>query len=161
MGLIVFIIAVAAAYFVWKKSVPFYIRKGNSERLSQWGGASVSLIVFMLILSVGLPMTSSDASTSNQNHMSNSREITRQELGDKWPFTYDKAVITCYKEKDIKLPVVKVNGKNYGLTGFADNLYGTQDINAINEVWLKDEDKGQGIYLDLSSITNETLKLCQ
>lgn len=90
----------------------------------------------------------------------NSKEVTKKEFGIQWPFTYDTATLTCYQDGDIKSPVVTVNGKRYGLTGFADNKYGASDINAINEVWVKRSD-GSGLMVDLGPITKAALELCK
>ena len=77
----------------------------------------------------------------------------------KWPFSYDEAILKCYKDDVGEAPLVVINGKSYGLTGYADNMYGAKDINAINEVWLKDE--SSGLMIDLGPITDEAKTLCR
>ena len=87
------------------------------------------------------------------------RDITKSELGDKWPFKFDNAIISCYKDNIAIMPVVTVNKKSYGLTGWADTRYGQEDINSMNEIWLKDPKK-EGLYIDLSLITKKASELC-
>lgn len=89
----------------------------------------------------------------------NSKEIKKSEYGNKWAFTTDTAKLICYKDGDTNSPVVVVDGKPYGLTGFADGEHGQSDINAINAVWLKD--RTTGLNVDLSPFTKEALKLCE
>jgi hypothetical protein len=89
----------------------------------------------------------------------NDKKIYKKDYGDKWAFTSDEAVLVCHNDNDIKSPVVVINSKPYGLTGFADGQYGQSDINAINAVWLKD--KTTGLNVDLGTFTKEALKLCE
>ena len=88
-----------------------------------------------------------------------SKEINKSDYANKWAFTSDTVTLKCYKDNDINSPVVIVDGKKYGLTGFADNLHGQSDINAINAVWLKD--KSTGANVDLGTFTKEALELCK
>ncbi|MEO1927580.1 MAG: DUF2511 domain-containing protein [Nautiliaceae bacterium] len=88
------------------------------------------------------------------------RTITKKELGIYWPFkNADKAIIKCYKDGDIKAPVVVVNGKAYGLTGYADMHYGQNDLKAINKIWA-DDPRIKGLKVDLGPITKKALELC-
>ena len=88
------------------------------------------------------------------------RTITKKELGIYWPFkNADKAIIKCYKDGDIKAPVVVVNGKAYGLTGYADMHYGQDDLKAINKIWA-DDPRIKGLKVDLGPITEKALELC-
>lgn len=90
------------------------------------------------------------------------KKITAQEYGGKWAFTSNEATIKCYKDGDIKAPVVVINGVSYGLTGYADAKYGQNDVKALNEHWKKDTRVGrEGLMIDLGAITNDANKLCE
>ncbi|MCK9332757.1 MAG: YebY family protein [Candidatus Cloacimonetes bacterium] len=90
------------------------------------------------------------------------KKITEQEYGEKWAFTSAEASLRCYKDGDIKAPVVVLDGKSYGLTGFADAKYGQNDVNALNPYWKKDTRAGkEGLRVDLGTITNDANKLCE
>jgi RNA polymerase subunit RPABC4/transcription elongation factor Spt4 len=89
----------------------------------------------------------------------NDKHIYKKDYGDKWAFTVDEATLVCYKDNDIKSPVIVLDGKAFGLTGFADNIHGQKNLNAINQYWLKDEKLG--INKDLGIFTKEALKLCE
>ncbi len=92
----------------------------------------------------------------------NEKTITAKEYGDKWSFTADTAVIKCYKDGDIKAPVVIINGKPYGLTGYADAKYGQNDVSALNEYLLKDNRPGrEGMMIDIGTITSDANNLCE
>jgi RNA polymerase subunit RPABC4/transcription elongation factor Spt4 len=91
----------------------------------------------------------------------NERKITKAEYGDKWAFTYEKAVLKCYKDGDIKSPIIELNGIPYGLTGFADNKYGQGDLNALNKYWLEDTSPYmKGTHISVGIFTDDALKLC-
>jgi len=92
----------------------------------------------------------------------NEKKITKEEYGDKWAFTYDEAVLKCYKDGDIKSPVIELNGIPYGLTGFADNKYGQSDLNALNKYWLEDtRPYMKGTHISISIFSEDALKLCK
>ncbi|SFP61632.1 DUF2511 domain-containing protein [Hydrogenimonas thermophila] len=85
--------------------------------------------------------------------------VTKKEFGDKWPLKTDKAIIKCYVDDVGKAPVVIVNGKAYGLTGYADMHYGQNDLKALNEVWA-DNPKIKGLKMDLGYLTEKAKELC-
>jgi CRISPR/Cas system-associated endoribonuclease Cas2 len=84
--------------------------------------------------------------------------IHKAEYGTKWAITTDTATLKCYNDNGIKSPVIIVDGVTYGLTGFADNKYGQSDLKAFHKIWLKDNTTGANI--NLSSFTDDALKLC-
>ncbi len=88
-----------------------------------------------------------------------SKTIYKKDYCVKWAFTTDEAILKCYKDGDIVSPVIELDGKNFGLTGFADNKYGQSDINAINSYWL-DHSEYKGMKQDLGIFTAEAKKLC-
>lgn len=96
------------------------------------------------------------------NNQQNERKITKAEYGDKWAFTHDEAVLKCYKDGDIKSPVIEINSIPYGLTGFAEHKYGQSDINALNKYLLKDtRPYMEGLHIDIGIFTDDALKLCK
>lgn len=152
MEIVILLVAALAAVFVWKKVSSFYISSGQKKVLAHFGGGAMAFFVFVAIITI----------TTLSNDEEQKSIITKQELGDKWPFTYDSAELECFVDNGIKSPLVTVNGKRYGLTGFADNMYGAGNIDAINAVWLENKDyQGQGLYVDLGPVTNRALALCE
>ncbi len=92
----------------------------------------------------------------------NELKITKSEYGDKWAFTYDEAVLKCYKDGDIKSPVIELNGIPYGLTGFADNKYGQSDLNALKKYWIENKQPYmEGTYISIGVFSDDALKLCK
>jgi hypothetical protein len=89
-----------------------------------------------------------------------SLDVTPSSLEKKWPFTSNTATLKCYVDGDIESPVVIIEKKTYGLTGFADNKYGQSNINELNKVWLF-ENKAQGIRVNLSEVTSIARDLCK
>lgn len=109
---------------------------------------SVSVILFFIFIGIN-----SDKVENKQVKI-----IHKAEYGKNWAITSDTATLKCYKDNDIKSPVIIVNGVTYGLTGFADKKYGQSDLKAFNKIWLKDKETGANI--NLSSFTQDALKLC-
>ena len=57
-------------------------------------------------------------------------DITRMELGDKWPFSVDSGKLECIQDA----VVFHANGKVYAVNGFAE----TMGYDAIDEIWVED-----------------------
>ncbi|WP_052502798.1 DUF2511 domain-containing protein [Halarcobacter anaerophilus] len=90
------------------------------------------------------------------------KKVTQDEFGEKWAFTVEEATLGCYKDGDTKAPVVVIDGKSYGLTGYADAKYGQNNLNALDKFWKKDTRAGrEGMKIDLSAVTREANKLCE
>ncbi len=87
------------------------------------------------------------------------KEIHKSQYGQAWAFTSDMATLKCYNDNDTKSPVIIIDGKSYGLTGFADNLHGQSDTDAFNAVWL-DDPTMQGMKVNVNIFTKEALQLC-
>lgn len=155
MELIIFIVATTAWFFTWKQLSKMYISKGHNKAISHFGAASLGFFIFVFIIILALPSQPED-SQGKSKHV-----VTQKDLGDKWPFTYTQATLECFTDNDIKSPLVTVNGTRYGLTGFADSMYGVGDINAINAIWLEDKDMGEGVHVNLGPITKKALELCK
>lgn len=90
----------------------------------------------------------------------NTKVINKSEVKEKWPFTVDKVTLKCYKENDIEMPVVIIEDKTYGLTGFADNIHGQKDINALNKYWLENKEI-KNTRVSISEISKISLSLCK
>jgi len=115
--------------------------------------SKVLVFMFVLLFSGCETLTPADERVQSQ-------EAIVMEKGYKstWPFTVDMVILKCYRVKDIDAPVVVLNGKQYGLTGFADGLYGQNDTNALNPFWRKGM---YGLRVDLQSMTQDALALCE
>jgi|LGVE01.1.fsa_nt_gb hypothetical protein len=61
------------------------------------------------------------------------REVSKEEFGEQWPFTVGSGRVECVKELAF---VFKVNGKTYGLNGFADS-WGISNAD-LKDIWLRD-----------------------
>lgn len=57
-------------------------------------------------------------------------EITRMELGDKWPFSVGSGKLECIQDA----VVFHANGKVYAVNGFAKS----KGYDAIDEIWVED-----------------------
>lgn len=88
------------------------------------------------------------------------KTIYKKDYGDKWAFKSDSAILKCYKDGDIKSPVVIVDDIPYGLTGFADNKYGQSNLNAFKSVWLKDKNNA-GLMVSTGLFQKEATELCE
>jgi hypothetical protein len=110
----------------------------------------ISASIVLLFILIGLSGGDSDNKQSKTIH--------KAEYGTKWAITTDTATLKCYNDNGIKSPVIIVDGITYGLTGFADNKYGQSNLKAFHKVWLKDNNTGANI--NLSSFTDDALKLC-
>jgi|GEM_PF-2082265 len=121
------------------------LKKDNIKKYLGWG---IAIIIFLFLV---LP--------SDGTNKSNKKVITPQSLTKEWPFTVNEAVLKCYIDNGIKSPVVEINGTPYGLTGFADNLHGQSNINALNK-FIRRNPNIKGTRIDIGEVTKEALKLC-
>lgn len=92
---------------------------------------------------------------------SNEKTIYKKDYGEKWAFTTDEAKLICVKDDVANMPLIRIEGRNFGLTGYADNRLGQGDINALYKYWLKDEAMGKGVYKDLDPFMKEAKALCE
>jgi hypothetical protein len=117
-------------------------------------GKRNKIIITIIILSIFILASLSGAE--------NGLKITKAEYGDKWAFIYDEAVLKCYKDDDIKSPVIELKGIPYGLTGFADNKYGQSDLNALKKYWIENAQPFKiGTYISVGVFSDDALKLCK
>jgi RNA polymerase subunit RPABC4/transcription elongation factor Spt4 len=89
------------------------------------------------------------------------KTIYKADYGDRWAFTTDEAKLACFVDEVGISPVIILDGKRFGLTGYADNKYGQGDLNAINKYLLKDKSIRSGVYKDLGIFTREAKALCE
>jgi hypothetical protein len=81
--------------------------------------------------------------------------VTREELGDKWPFTVDSGVIAC----DGDAVTFTAEGVTYAVNGTATAREMGIDINAI---WAENPGMpGTGLKIDISPIINRGLEMCR
>jgi len=89
--------------------------------------------------------------------------VTKEEYGDAWAFTKDSAVLKCYKDTIAVMPVVVIDKKPYGLTGWADAMHGQGsiglDMDNFNTVWLKNPDDNTS-RIDISPFKKRAEEIC-
>ncbi len=113
----------------------------------------LGFVVISIVIAIFMSFGDDDVSRAN------SKVINKQDYGEKWAFTTDTAILKCYNDDGIESPVIILDGKQFGLTGFADSMHGQNNINAINKYWLRNEKLG--INKDLGIFTEEALELCK
>lgn len=110
----------------------------------------------------------------------NEKNISKQEFGEKWPFTVDKGLIQCVQYEidglapDLTKGVIFIeDGKTYGVNGTAKSqgkTLGYEDILLIlnDDLKMKEEamrlgasEKDATVKMDISPILDEGLKLCE
>lgn len=84
-----------------------------------------------------------------------SLEVTKQDFGNNWPFTEDKATLSCFKDL---LPVASINGKNYGLTGMAKSL-GHIPLTPDTPIWRNNPETGAKV--SLYAVSEKARSLCK
>ena len=119
----------------------------------------LSVLVVIFIIAIIVSFNNQDKKDDKPTYKE--RVITQKELKNKWPLTVDKAIIRCYKDESEEAPVVIIEGYPFGLTGWADIQYGQKNTKALNRYWKKDTSNNLGLYIDLSTLTDEALKLCK
>jgi hypothetical protein len=95
-----------------------------------------------ILMVIGTLVSCSDGTTTG-------RKITKQELGNSWPFSVDEGIIGC----ENSAIYFEANDKKYPINGVAKSIY----MNDINEIWLLDDElnkieKTQMWRKDLSKI---------
>jgi hypothetical protein len=64
--------------------------------------------------------------------LTSGKKITKQELGNSWPFTVDEGIIGC----ENSAIYFETNGTKYPINHAAKSVYTTD----INEIWLLDDE---------------------
>jgi len=86
--------------------------------------------------------------------------IYEKNYGDKWAFTFDRAVIICDRQAAfITDPMTDIT---YPLNGLAKTRIKASGKTAgnLDDVW-KDDPSPYGVKIDLSPFIDKTLKLCE
>ncbi len=86
---------------------------------------------------------------------STGREVTRQEFGDRWPFTVERGVVICLVGH---VAVFRAGGVTYALNGLARQRGGYADIRPI---WLDDPEYPGLLKVSLGPILDAALDLCK
>jgi hypothetical protein len=79
--------------------------------------------------------------------------VTREQFGEKWPLTVDRAYVGCVIGR---LALIKINGKTYGLTGAAR----AQGYPPLDNLW-RDNPDLPGAKVTISPLTELALKQCK
>jgi hypothetical protein len=123
--------------------------------------ASISLAVLMLYLTgcSDSPSTSSTAGGEVSDLPENTVKVTRQDFGDKWPFTVNEGELGC-KQTDIGQALLfKTGGVSYAINGTALTKRMGVDIHEGN-VWAADPKDGS-LKKDISPIIDKAREACR
>ena len=85
--------------------------------------------------------------------------LTKQKLGNAWPFTTESAVVGCESGR----LYVLTNGQKYALNGSATGARtpdGKKMYGDLDEVWLPDPANGPGGHKSLTAVMDAAQKEC-
>lgn len=86
--------------------------------------------------------------------------VSRADLGDDWPLTVEKAVVSCEPFTDsVHLPIVKVGDVEYGLTGQAVTQ-GYTELADDDPVWA-DNPRIDGAKVNIGPLRDHALGMCE
>lgn len=91
--------------------------------------------------------------------------ISKEQFGDKWPFTVERGILQC---KEGKVILFHANGKVYSVNGKADGLAKSRGYHDIREIWKNNPeyskffapDDPEHPKINIGPIIEEGLKLC-
>ncbi len=112
----------------------------------------------------GLPNNSSPTkskSSSNSEKQARMMKISKQMLGDEYPFTVSEGILSCNDEPNAVLFVV--GSTIYAVNGTAKSLKnssGEKRYKPIDEIWA-DNPKIKGTKVDVGKVIELGLELCQ
>lgn len=124
----------------------------------------------------------SDPSANTEKSLNNSKEISSNNLGARWPFKVEKGVVHCIQYEvqgispnDIQGVIFEANGKTYAINGVAESRSNEFGYSNIEEIWLFDDKHTQELIdmgvsqeeaekvkvrISIAPIIEEGLKLC-
>jgi hypothetical protein len=106
----------------------------------------------------GNSQTRAAESSKTEPALSPSEEkITKQEFGDKWPFTVGEGVLSCRGANGTGQVLFTANSKTYAVNGLAR---GTKMYASADEIWA-DNPFGPGPKKDIGPVIERGLKLCR
>lgn len=85
----------------------------------------------------------------------NQEEVTRQQMGAKWPFTVERGILSCNRE-DGEIVFI-IGDKTYAIN---DKAKKSKRHGALENIWA-DKQAIKNAKLDLSALLEKALKLCQ
>ena len=87
-------------------------------------------------------------------------ELTKEQLGDKWPFTVPVVTVGC---DGIGTYVETPDGRQFALNGSAGGFRGPDGQKKylnLDEIWLLDATNGPGGHKDLTAVIDAAQKQC-
>jgi hypothetical protein len=104
------------------------------------------------------PSQSGSPTTTGSGLSASEAKITKQEFGDKWPFTVDEGILACKGTSSFGEVTFTANGKTYAVNGAAR---GTKKYIPADEIWADNPSPLGGPKKDIGPIIERGLKLCR
>jgi hypothetical protein len=80
--------------------------------------------------------------------------VTKEEYGDRWPFTVDEGYLDCVGFKEV---ILRVGRKEYGLSGQA---VGTEKYLDVDAIW-KEDPQMKGTKIPINPLVQKGMSICK
>lgn len=125
----------------------FVLGCGGGGALSNSGGRQ----------NVNAQAGSGEAAKAERSLLPSEAEVSREELGAKWPLTVDRGVLSCNGSNGVGQVIFTAGGKTYAVNGLAR---GMKKYPPVDEIWA-DNPSGPGPKKDIGPLIDRGLKLCR
>lgn len=127
------------------------VRGGTAK---SWVLSARALTLLVLLAAVACTSDSTLVDGGSKDSLSsNEASMSRTDLGDDWPLTVDKGVVSCEGAGEVYFTA---HGTRFAVNGLALGADTAPDIDAI---WAKDPDI-KGLKIDIGPIIDRGLALC-
>lgn len=114
------------------------------------------LLATLLLLVTGC---GGEANESGDGLADNEKQVSRENMGKRWPLKVDGGVLRCDgADRTGAVVFVTEDGTEYAVNGLAKSDDSLADIRPI---WANDRELGMGLKKDIGPLIDQGLTLCQ
>ena len=116
------------------------------------------LVVVPILIAICVAIFGEPAGVNVTSDKYGGVRITRDEYGEKWPFTVDEGILNCEIASAV---VLRVGGTTYGVNGLGANRYGPIDPIWRDHPSAAEDPRFKGRKVNMGPIIDRGLLLCE